>query len=160
MVLSCHPKPVMYSITDNRFIKTANDTQQYFMRLDGVSCTLSVSSIKPHGMKIFLSINNNQYPSISYRVDQFKLSVDSEEKDIAAIYVDNQKTDNNYECKIYKNYSMDILYIILDTEKDKVGTDYTLSLGRMYIRNLDKNIELNDIRITSSYQNKQTLSKP
>jgi len=152
IILSCHPKPVMYSITDNRFIKIESDTRQYFMRADGISLTLTVSPTKSHGMKIFLSINNNQYPSISYRVDQVKLTDTSKEKDINSIYVDNQKTDNNYECKIYKNNNMNVMYIIRDMEKDKVETHYTLSLGKIIVGKNKKEITLNDINITSEYE--------
>ena len=47
---------------------------------------------------------------------------------------------------------MNVMFIIRDTEKDKVRTEYTLSLGKIIAGRNNKEISLNDILITSEYE--------
>ncbi|MFZ5981274.1 MAG: hypothetical protein ACOYVF_11645 [Candidatus Zixiibacteriota bacterium] len=152
ILLSCHPKPVIYGVEDNRFSKTGTNMQQYFFRQDGVSFMLTVSAVKSGGMKIMMTVANNQHIFISFNVDQFKLADASGEIELSTIYIDNQKVDKDYKCKIYNTDQVEVLLLALDSKKIKAGVDYYLSLGKIYIKNYNKDLELNDIKITSEYQ--------
>lgn len=139
---------MIYGVEDSRFTKTGTDMQEYFIRKDGISCSLTIKTIESGGMKIFLSIRNNDYVLITYDVNRLTLSDAAGEKNIAAVYVDNQKADKDYKCKIYQTDLMNLLYIVEDSSGDKIGTEYTLSLGTISIAG-KHTIEINDIKITS-----------
>ena len=147
LLISCQLHPYKYYINDERFKTIKESEDNYYAQIHGVSIMLHAYTTNPLGMKIILSMKNDNYSLITYKLNQFSLFNFTDKKEIASIYVNGHEKNIDFECKISKNEDLQFLFTTWDDYQNGILENYRLELGDIIISDTGEKVSLGSIQL-------------